>query len=70
MTNDIYVYEIDLPKDVSEMVTPCFSGYTVYLNKRLCPVKKRRALDHAVRHIENRDFEKYDVQEIERRIRL
>lgn len=69
MTNDIYVYEIELPNDVSEIVAPCLSGYTVYLNQRLCPDKKKRALDHAVRHIENKDFEKIDVQEIERRMR-
>ena len=62
---DIYVYIVDLPGRVDEMVTPCLDGYTVYLNARLSYAGRVRAYHHAIRHIERNDFEKYDVQQIE-----
>ena len=62
---DVYVYIVDLPERVDEMVTPCLDGYTVYLNARLSYAGRVKAYHHAIRHIERNDFEKYDVQKIE-----
>lgn len=50
---------------VREMVTPCFDGYTIYINARLSDLGQSEALNHAMWHISNNDFEKEDVQTIE-----
>ena len=62
---DVYVYLVDKPCDVEEAVLPCFGGYTVYLNARLSYSDRVKAYLHAIGHIENNDFEKDDVQQIE-----
>jgi len=62
---EVYVYIVDLPDRVDEMVTPCIDGYTVYLNARLTYAGRVRAYHHAMRHIERNDFEGFDIQEIE-----
>ncbi len=62
---DVYVYIVDLPERVDEMVTPCLDGYTVYLNARLSYAGRVKAYHHAIRHIERNDFENDDVQKIE-----
>lgn len=62
---EVYVYIVDLPDRVDEMVTPCIDGYTVYLNARLTYAGRVRAYHHALRHIERNDFERANVQEIE-----
>ncbi len=40
-------------------------GYTILINSRLCTEKRIDAYTHAMRHINERDFEKADVQAIE-----
>lgn len=64
---DVYVYEIDLPMSVHEMVTPdtADDGYTVYINRRLSDNKKFEAYHHALRHCISCDFERADVQQVE-----
>lgn len=67
---DVYVYEIDLPMTVHEMVTPDSSddGYTIYINRRLSDNKKLEAYEHALVHCMRCDFEEsgvVDVQQIE-----
>jgi hypothetical protein len=62
---DVFVYIVDLPDQVDEMVTPCLDGYTVYLNARLSFAGRVRAYHHAIRHIERNDFEAKNVQKIE-----
>lgn len=67
---DVYVYEIDLPMTVHEMVTPDSSddGYTIYINRRLSDSKKLEAYEHALVHCMSRDFEQdSNVQDIEAR---
>lgn len=64
--DDIFVYCVDLPKGIHEMVTPCHEGYTVYVDIKLDLLRRRKAFGHALRHIIRRDFEKGDVQKIER----
>lgn len=63
---DIYVYIVKLPDKVNELVTPCEGGYTVWLSDRLDDEHRRKAYRHALRHIRNNDFEKDDVQQVEK----
>lgn len=62
---DVFVYFVDLPAGISEMVTPCPDGYTIYIDAGLDREHMWKAYQHAMRHIKNRDFEKDDVQGIE-----
>lgn len=62
---DIYVYEVDLPRGINEMVSPAAdNSYTIYIDRRLSDDGKMKAYRHALRHCMG-DFEKSDVQEIE-----
>jgi len=63
--DDIFIYCIPLPDNVSEAVTPCLTGYTVYINSKLDREHALQAYRHALRHIRNGDFERPDVQVIE-----
>ena len=63
-TDDLYVYITDMP--VNEAVLPCdVYGYTIYINAKLSPEGREKAMRHALWHIQNGDFERFDVQEIE-----
>ena len=64
--DDIYVYTVKLPPNVYEMVVPCVGGYTIYLSEQLDESRRLAAYNHALEHIRNYDFEKSDVQSIER----
>lgn len=64
--DDIYTYLIPLPPGINEVVLPCLGGYTVYIDSRLSQEKQIRSYQHALGHIVNQDFEKTDVQEIEK----
>lgn len=61
----IYVYIIDLPTKVHEMVAKCADGYTIYINARLSYLGRLEAYDHAMWHINHNDLEKDNVQAIE-----
>lgn len=63
--DNIFVYQIPLPNSVKEAVTPCFCGYTIYINQNLTYEQRQKAFAHALRHIQNGDFDKNDVQAIE-----
>lgn len=63
--DNIYVYLVDLPHSISECVTPCYDGYTVYLNSRLSQKRQHEAYNHALGHIYNHDWEKTNADEIE-----
>jgi hypothetical protein len=64
--DDIFVYCVSLPEGVYECVTPCLEGFTIYINKNLTQERKEEAFQHAIYHIKHKDFEKNDVNEIER----
>lgn len=64
--DDIFVYVVPLPWGFNEAVLKCADGYTVYLSDRLGDAERRAAYRHALRHIERGDWQKSDVQEIER----
>ena len=64
MTPVVNVILLDL--DVNEAVTENADGsYTIFINARLNNESQLEAYNHAMKHIENRDFERFDVQTIE-----
>ena len=63
--DDVYTYYLELPEGIDEVVMPCLGGYTVYIDPRLSTTQQEEAYKHAMAHIVNNDFEKYDVAEIE-----
>ena len=63
--DNLYIYIMYLPRHVNEIITPCLDGYTVYIDAKLSQEGQREALDHALWHVRNHDFEREDVQEIE-----
>lgn len=67
MTPDVNIILMDFPKGKGhEMVVPNEDGsYTIFINAALNYESQRAALKHAMSHIENDDFYKEDVQEIE-----
>ena len=65
MTDNVYIYMADLPTGINEMVCPCLGGYTIYIDDKLSPSGRLDAYQHAMCHINNHDFEKTDVNQIE-----
>ena len=67
--NSVFVYlRNDLPPKMHEFVTPCADGYTVYIDAKLDREHQCRAYDHALKHIENGDFDQFSefhIHEIE-----
>jgi hypothetical protein len=63
----IFTYFVHLPDGIREAVMPCADGFTVYISDTLDDVGRIHALSHALRHIKSEDWNKSDVQEIERR---
>ena len=64
--DDIYLYYVDLPRNVSEMVVPCADGYTIYIDIKLSHAEKVEAYHHAMEHIRNDDWSRDDADHIER----
>ena len=64
MTPTVQVILMDL--SVNEAVTENADGsYTIFINARLNHESQLDAYNHAMKHIENNDFERNDVQLIE-----
>lgn len=65
MDFDFQIFLMD-GMSVNEMVTENEDGsFTIFVNNNLCESKRMKAINHAISHIKNRDFEKENVQEIE-----
>ena len=63
MINVVY---LNMEYGIHEQITQNHDGsYTVFLNARDSTEMNRMSFVHALCHIHNNDFEKYDVQEIE-----
>ena len=64
---DVYVYRIELPGNINEMVVPNSDddGFTIYIDSRLSDNQAEAAYQHALGHITNNDFSKMSVQKIE-----
>ena len=65
-TDDVFVYCIDLPPKVYEHIVPCLDGYTVYIDQRLSWERQLEEYDHAVKHINGKDHEKENANQIEK----
>lgn len=63
--DNVYVYYVQLPDGIDEAVLPCIDGYTIYIDSRQSKVEMEQAYKHAISHIINNDFEKFDVEQIE-----
>lgn len=64
--HDLQVVLVDFPKKGNEAVAKNEDdSYTIFLNAKLTHEKQLEAYAHALRHIENEDFEKVDVGTIE-----
>lgn len=66
MTPDVNVMLLDFPAYGKEMVVENEDGsFTILINSKLAHSGQISAYHYAIRHIENRDFQKHDVQLIE-----
>lgn len=66
MIPNIYVYLANLPSGVNEFITETPEGdYTIYLSASNTQEQWEKSYKHALKHIEQYDFEKRNVQEIE-----
>ena len=63
--DDVYVYYVELPDGINEAVLSCVNGYTIYIDPRQSKEGIIRSYNHALQHIQNDDFCKLDVHEIE-----
>lgn len=65
-TQDVNVILLDFPNNQKEMVVSNEDGsYTILINAKLSHEAQLRAYNHALKHINDDDFKKMDVQEIE-----
>ena len=66
MTPDVNIILLNLPVKEKEAVTENEDGsFTIIINSRLSNDEQFKAYRHAMRHIENDDFQKDNVQTIE-----
>lgn len=66
MEPDVNVHLIDFPVRGKEMIFSNEDGtYTIFINARLSYEAQLQAYEHALKHIQNEDFQKTDIQEIE-----
>lgn len=66
MEPDVNVRLINFPVKGKEMVIPNEDdSYTILINARLSHEAQLQAYEHAIKHIQNEDFKRTDVQEIE-----
>ena len=66
MADDVFVYlRDDIPASVGELVSPCPDGYTVLISSKLDDAHRQEAYEHALKHIENGDFDIDNVKTVE-----
>ena len=68
--DDCFVRCIKMPQHVKGFTMPGVDGYNIYINERLDRAERIRAYRHELEHINNQDYEKSDVQMIERDVHL
>ncbi|MDO4615532.1 MAG: hypothetical protein Q4B15_07870 [Lachnospiraceae bacterium] len=65
--NEIYVRRVKLKGKVTELVALDANGdYNIYISEAVDDVRAMKAYQHACKHIQHGDFEKLDVQAIEK----
>ena len=70
MDDNVYVYVVDLPTGIHEMVTPCPDGYTIYLDISDSDNGRMLHYKHALKHIKRNDHVSEDIQDIESKTHL
>ena len=60
-----FIYQVDLQGKANAFVAKCIEGYTVYVDINLPEDKKIKACEKELKHINDNDHEKSDVQQIE-----
>lgn len=66
MTPDVNTFLVNFPTPGNEMVVQNEDGsYTILINARLSQDGQLKAYQHALSHINNEDFEKTEIQNIE-----
>jgi hypothetical protein len=63
--DNIFIYYVEFPNNVKEMITPCYDGYTIYINRKLPREARNKAYQHALTHIRNNDFNGANISAIE-----
>ncbi len=64
---EINVQLLDMDTMIPEqLVKNSDDTYTIFINARLSQESRIKSYLHAISHIKNKDFEKFDVQEIEK----
>ena len=66
LLEDVTIRYIDLPGSVKSFVKEKDGDYTIVLNSRLSREAQRAACKHEMGHLDNGDFQKTDVQDIEK----
>lgn len=65
-SEDIFIQLANFPTTTKEAITPNEDGsYTIFINARLSNEEQLKSYKHALKHIQNGDFDKTDVQKIE-----
>ena len=65
-TPDVNVVLLDFPNSKKEMVVPNEDGsFTIFINAKHSVEQQAEAYEHAMKHIQNQDFQREDVQSIE-----
>ncbi|OUP21358.1 hypothetical protein B5F29_02440 [Lachnoclostridium sp. An196] len=65
-TPDVNVVLLDFPNLKKEMVVPNEDGsFTIMINAKHSVEQQAAAYEHAMKHIQNQDFQRKDVQRIE-----
>lgn len=68
--HDLQVFLINFPTKGNESITKNEDDtYTIFINANLSHEKQLEAYAHALRHIQNEDFSKVDVDSIENEAR-
>ena len=71
MTYDVFTYLANLPPGIDEFITEMPDGnYTIYLEASNTREQWESSYLHALKHIEEYDFQKTDAQEIEYKAHL
>ena len=66
MPDDVFVYiREDIPASVGELVSPCPDGCTVLISAHLDDAHRQEAYEHALKHIQNGDFDIDNVKTVE-----
>ena len=66
LLKDVTIRYIDLPGSVKSFVREKDGYYTIVLNARLNRETQKEACKHEMEHIDKADFQKADVQQIEK----